>query len=275
MAWEIAETLIAGKAVPVTANAKTFSHSVSLNVPSCHHIEKFDVFVIFVYESCSAIPRNSPVAALKTFNYSALSSDHQAQLRRFVSEIHKCGCQQTPAAVEIGNMLVQAKKGLHHGMFEKWCKSEAGYSKRRVELFMSLANFAGKQPDVFRIPVSAGYRLAAPSAPEHIIEQVLSVARAGERVTVSWVEKLLRKSNKKESKPERGSTSEITKIAKLIANALEPGQATTLRKVLEAVGPALTKRFVSDLQSQLQATMHDTSATRSFDQRAHEQGVTP
>jgi len=213
------------------------------------------------------------VAASKSFNYSGLSLEHQAQLRRFVSEIHKCGCLQTPAAVEIGNMLIEAKGGLEHGTFEKWCKSEAGYPKRRAELLMSLANFARKQPDVLRIPVSAGYRLAAPSAPAHIIQQVLSAARDGERVTVSWVEKLLEKANKKESKLERSSTSEVTKIAKLIANALEPGQATTLRKVLEAAGPALTKRFVSDLQSQLQDKLHDTSAAPSFNQRAHQQGV--
>jgi hypothetical protein len=211
--------------------------------------------------------------ASKIFNYSALSEEHEAQLRRFVSEIHKCGCQQTPAAVEIGNMLIEAKDGLKHGTFEKWCKSEAGYPKRRAELFMSLAKFARGQPDVLRIPVSAGYRLAAPSAPAHIVQQVLSVARDGERVTVAWVEKLLKNANKKESKPERGSTSEVTKIAKLIANALEPGQATTLRKVLEAAGPALTKRFVSDLQSQLQNEVHDISAAPSFDQRVHQQGV--
>ena len=138
---------------------------------------------------------------------------------------------------------------------------------------MSLANFAGKHSVVLRIPVSAGYRLAAPSAPPHIVQQVLSVARNGERVTVAWVEKLFANANKKESKPERGNTSEVTKIAKLIVNALEPGQATTLRKVLEAAGPALTKRFVSDLQSQLQDELHDTSAAPSYDQRAHQHGV--
>jgi len=213
------------------------------------------------------------VAIDKSFNYSGLSSDHQAQLRRFVIKIHECGCQQTPAAVEIGNLLIKAKAGLEHGTFEKWCKSEAGYRKRRAELLMSLANFAGKHSLVLRIPVSAGYRLAAPSAPPHIVQQVLSVARNGERVTVAWVEKLLANANKKESKPERGSTSEVTKIAKLIVNALEPGQATTLRIVLEAAGPALTKRFVSDLQSQLQDELHDTSAAPSYDQRAHQQGV--
>lgn len=57
------------------------------------------------------------MAASKSFNYSGLSLEHQAQLRRFVSEIHKCGCLQTPAAVEIGNMLIEAKGGLEHGTF--------------------------------------------------------------------------------------------------------------------------------------------------------------
>jgi hypothetical protein len=208
-----------------------------------------------------------------SFNYSGLSSVHQAQLRQFASEIHAFGCHQTSAAVEIGDRLIEAKAGLDHGAFEKWCKSEAGYPKRRAELLMSLANFARKEKDVLRIPVSAGYWLAAPSAPPHIVQEVLSAARGGERVTVSSVKKLLRKANKKEPKPGRGSTSEVSKIAKLIVNALEPGQDTTLRIALEAASAALIHHFVSALQSQLQDKLHDTGAAPSFNQRAPQQGA--
>jgi hypothetical protein len=197
---------------------------------------------------------------VQSFNYGSLSPDHQAKLRRFISEIHKFGCLQTPAAVEIGKMLIDAKPGLK-GNFEIWCISEAGYPMRKAQLLMNLAKLAGKHSEVLSIPVSAGYRLAAPSTPPDIVQKVLSAARDGKRVTVSWVEELLEKANKKESESERSSTtSEVTKIAKLLANALEPGQARILRKVLEAAGATLTQRFVSQLQSELEDELHDTSA---------------
>ena len=193
------------------------------------------------------------MAASNNFNYGLLAREHEARLRHLATNIHNIGCRQTAGGMEIGKMLIEAKGGLEHGEFSEWCKSEAGYGTRRAELLMSLANFAAKEPEVLRIPMSAGYLLAAPSAPKHVVQQVLSVARDGGRVKVSWVEQLLEEANKKEqSEPERRSTSEVAKIAKLIAGALGPGQATTLRKDPEAAGAASIQRFVFDLQSQLQ-----------------------
>jgi hypothetical protein len=207
------------------------------------------------------------------FNYGLLSREHEARLRHLATNIHNIGCKQTAGGVEIGKMLIEAKAGLEHGQFSEWCESEAGYRMRRAELLMSLANFAAKEPEVFGIPMSAGYLLAAPSAPKHVIQQVLSVARDGGRVKVSWVEKLLEEANKKQSEPERRSTSEVAKIAKLIASALGPGQATTLRKVLEAAGAALIQRFVSELQSQLQDKLRGSGTAPSSEQSVDQQMV--
>jgi hypothetical protein len=191
------------------------------------------------------------MAASQAFDYSALAPEYQAQLRQIASHIHTIGCGQTAAAVEIGNKLIEAKVGLEHGQFGKWCEVEAGYGARRAQLLMNLANFACQEPDVLRIPVSAGYLLSAPSVPEHIIREVLSLAKGGGRVTVSWVEKLLNGQEKEESKQERSSASEVTKIAKLIAGALHPSEATTLRKLLEAAGAPLIQQFVCELQGHL------------------------
>ena len=213
------------------------------------------------------------VAASNNFNYGLLSREHEAQLRHLATNIHNIGCKQTAEGVEIGKMLIEAKAGLVHGQFSEWCESEAGYRTRRAELLMSLANFAAKEPEVLGIPLSAGYLLAAPSAPKHVIQQVLSVARDGGRVKVSWVEKLLEEANKKQSEPERRSTSEVAKIAKLIASALGPGQATALRKVLEVAGAALIQRFVSELQSQLQDKLRGGGTAPSSEQSVDQQMV--
>ena len=212
------------------------------------------------------------VAVSNNFNYGLLSGEHEAQLRHLAVTIHNIGCKQCAEGVEIGKMLIAAKAGLEHGQFSEWCVSEAGYRMRRAELLMSLANFAAKEPAVLGIPLSAGYLLAAPSAPKSVIELVLSVARDGGRVRVSWVEKLLEEKNKKQSEQER-RTSEVAKIAKLIASALGPSQATTLRKVLEAAGAALIQRFVYELQSQLQDKLSG-SGTAPFSEQSVDQQMT-
>lgn len=204
------------------------------------------------------------------FDYSGLSQEHQAQLRQTASHIHTIGCRQTAEAVEMGNNFIEAKIGLEYGQFLQWCDIEAGYKARRVQLLMNLANFADKEPDVLRIPVSAGYMLAAPSAPKHIVEHVLSLARGGGRVTVTWVEKLLKAEDEQESKPERSDTSEVAKIAKLIAGALGPGEAAPLRKLLEAAGAPLIQQFVCDLQDHLRDRLHGTV---SFDNGSHRAGI--
>jgi hypothetical protein len=222
-----------------------------------------------LYEFCNAT--RSFVVTFNSFTYSGLSLEHADQLRRLASDIHKTGCQQTATAVETGRLLIEAKAGLSHGEFGEWCNYEAGYSWRKAQNLMGLANFAEREPDVVNIPVSAGYLLAAPSAPEHIIQQVLSEAKSGGRVLVSWVEELLDEGKKKEPKPPRRSTSEVTKIAKLLVNALEPGQATNFRTLLEAAGATLVQRFVSQLQSQLEEKLHETGAAQSLGVRAQQQ----
>jgi hypothetical protein len=223
--------------------------------------------------------REFAVAALDNFNYGLLSREREAHLRHLATTIHSIGCKQTAEGVAIGKMLIEAKAdfkmliepkaGFRRGQFSRWCESEAGYRKRRAELLMSLANFAVKEPEVLRVPLSAGYLLAAPSAPKHVVQQVLSVARDGGRVKVSWVEMLLEEANEKQSEPERRSTSEVAKIAKLIAGALGPSQATKLRKLLEAAGAASIQRFVYELQSQLQDELRGIapSSEQSADQQ--------
>ena len=206
------------------------------------------------------------------FDYSGLSQEHQAELRRIASHIHTIGCRQTAEAVEMGDNFIKAKIGLEYGQFCDWCTSEAGYNIRKVQLLMSLATFAGKEPDVLRIPVSAGYLLAAPSAPKPIIEQVLALARDGERVKVTWVEKLLKVENEQESAPERSETSEVAKIAKILASALGPGEAASLRKLLEAAGAPLIQQCVCDLQEHLRNALHGAV---SFGNELHRPVVGP
>jgi hypothetical protein len=91
------------------------------------------------------------MAASQGYNYDKLATAHQERLREIVDHIRSMGCKQTHAAVEIGKMLIEAKGGLQHGEFGRWCAREAGYRPRRAQNLMNLALFATKEPDVLRI----------------------------------------------------------------------------------------------------------------------------
>lgn len=205
--------------------------------------------------------------APESFDYSGLPQEQREPLRRLADHIDRLGCQGTEAAAELGKMLSSAKERLQHGQFVDWCEREAGYRPRKAQLLMNLAVFAIKEPAVLRIPVTAGYMLAAPAAPQHIVQKVLSRARDGGRVKVAWVETLFDAETEKEPKPERSQPSEVTRIARLLASAVGPGQATVLRKLLEAAGATYIQHFVSDLQARLQDKLHDT---KSFSDAVHD-----
>ena len=190
------------------------------------------------------------------FDYSGLSPEHQAKLRGIVDHIHVLGCQDTATAVGTGNSFIEASDGLDPGQFVKFCGEAVGYSYRKVQLLMNLARFADKEPDVLRIPVSAGYLISAPGADKQIVQQVLALARDGGRVKVNWVEKLLKGKDEEKAKSEPRSTSEASRIAKLIAGALDPGEARSLRKLLEVAGTPLIQQVVAELQDRLRSNLN-------------------
>ncbi|QAU45896.1 hypothetical protein [Bradyrhizobium guangzhouense] len=206
----------------------------------------------------------------KKFDYRGLPEEQQAKLRGLCSSIHSAGCRNTAGAAEMGNAFNEAKIGLDHGQFTSWCYSEAGYEIRQVQNMMNLANFAGKEPDILLVPMSAGFLLAAPSAPKLVVEKVLKVAREGGRVRVTWVKQLLKPEREKEPAPERSTASEAAKIAKLIAGVLHPGEAVSLRQLLEAADASLIQRFVSDLQENLRAAL---PGAVSSDNSAHRPSI--
>ncbi len=206
----------------------------------------------------------------KMFDYSGLPEEQQAKLRGLLSRIDSTGCRNTAGTAEMGKAFNEAKIGLDHGQFTSWCDSEAGYEIRQVQHMMNLANFAEKEPDILLVPMSAAFLLAAPSAPKPVVEKVLKVAREGGRVRVTWVKQLLKPEREEETAPERSAASEAAKIAKLIAGALHPGEAISLRKLLEAADASLIQRFVSDLQENLRAAL---PSAVSFDDSAHRPSI--
>ena len=92
----------------------------------------------------------------------------------------------------MGDNFIKAKIGLEYGQFCDWCTSEAGYNIRKVQLRTKFGDFRGQRTR--RAPYPCVCRIPARSAigAQAIIEQVLALARDGERVKVTWVENFSR-----------------------------------------------------------------------------------
>lgn len=88
--------------------------------------------------------------------------------------------------LETGLDLIEAKRLVNHGCFEKWCRSKLGYSKRKAEMQMAAAEMFGrllKNETVSDLPpVSVAYALSAPSLDPDIRDRFLPRALKGEKV---------------------------------------------------------------------------------------------
>lgn len=216
-------------------------------------------------------PEIPVTAASKHFDYDGLSLDDADQLRQLAGKVQAIGRRQTGLAVETGQALITAKARLEHRKFSEWCRYEAGLQPRTAQLLISLAKLVAKTPELIDLPVSVGYLLAAPSTPRTVIPPVLAAVKRGDRVTVAWVEELIREAKGKGSKTERNnSNSDVAKIAKMIGSALEPGEITNLRKLLEAAGESLIAKFVCELQIRLEDELGETGAVQFFAVQAQE-----
>lgn len=209
------------------------------------------------------------------FDYDALPADDADRLRQLASDVHAIGRAQTDQAVKTGEALIDAKERLCHGQFGLWCHLEAGFQPRTVQLLIKLAYLARDEPDVRGLHVSAAYHLAKPSTPVEVIAQVLSSLRRGERVTVAWVESLIRDAKSKVTKPDRArARNDAFKIAEMIATALMPAQAAQLRKFLDGAGAASIKTFVAELRTRLPDEIGETGFAESFASEQAQQHLT-
>jgi hypothetical protein len=130
---------------------------------------------------------------LKTNKDRKLSAENKAQqdaeaLAEHVETIRRLGKQNIENVIEIGKRLILCKeivkKSVGHGNWIGWLNREFAWSTRQAQNFMNMAelmaelktknaNFAFSDVP---IPLSAWYRLAAPSTPKSVREKVFALA---------------------------------------------------------------------------------------------------
>ncbi|MER9586529.1 DUF3102 domain-containing protein [Mesorhizobium sp. M0276] len=104
-----------------------------------------------------------------------------AELAGAADRIHKLFAGIDGSMFEIGEELVAIKAKLDHGEFGKWVKASLnGMTERTAQRYMSVVEkFSGKYDTVSVLPTSVIQKLAAPSVPDVLRDEVIAEIDAG------------------------------------------------------------------------------------------------
>jgi hypothetical protein len=157
-----------------------------------------------------------------------LPNDKAETLRQAVTTIRTI---QRSAIADVGNHLIAAKDLLDHGQFGAWAAVELGMTVRSAERYMQAARvLEGKPTQVSYLPAALIYRLAAPSAPAHVVEQTVAEISIG--IMPKPREIVQRLSEAVEAA--RRSEAEATKSPEKIARERKARESRTKREARKA-----------------------------------------
>lgn len=120
--------------------------------------------------------------------------------------------------LDIGRELLTIKDSLGHGVFGQWLSGEFNMSERTAQNFMSVAILANERPEIVAaLPVTAIYKLAAPSTPNSVMEEISEQIQRGDIPTskevVSQITEAKRRNARKKSKRSIASAAEPMEIS--------------------------------------------------------------
>jgi hypothetical protein len=131
-----------------------------------------------------------------------ISDADRTSLDRHVTEIHRLRKRVGDDIIEIGRRLVECKKLVGRGNWLSWLDQQFGWDERTAQRFMSVHEFAGKSDNLsdLSIGVSALYVLAAQSTPHTACDEIVRRNRAGERLTIAGIRRIVQKHKSPRSK---------------------------------------------------------------------------
>jgi hypothetical protein len=178
---------------------------------------------------------------MDTFDYSTLTSVDIDQLRHAAARARCLLAAVTPAAIEIGNSIVEARETIPHGQFGRWCEAALGIEPRRAQIFMNLAKLAtthGRER-VEKLSLTAAHHIAARSTPAGVVNDVLNRVAAGDIPTAAVVKALIRETRKVATPPsaDPGSEEEIGILSGFLIDALDAPSLGRLRAFLSGASP--------------------------------------
>jgi hypothetical protein len=152
----------------------------------------------------------APAGASAGFDYAALPPADAEDLRDRAGRLRSLFKKHTADIVVIGRDLIAVKDRLAHGQFENWIERELGVGTRAAQYYMSVAKFTeGKDEHVSLLPPTSLRILAAKSAPQEIVEQVIARAASGEIVADVAIKTMI--ANDKAMRQQAKSASDAAK----------------------------------------------------------------
>jgi hypothetical protein len=123
------------------------------------------------------------LASIDAFDYSAVEPAAVPSLRASAKTIRARITKTTADIIATGRELALAKAHLDHGQFCTWVEAEIGISARTAQRYMAATELADKNDTVSLLPPTMVHRLAAKSAPEEVVDEVIARARSGEIIS--------------------------------------------------------------------------------------------
>lgn len=156
---------------------------------------------------------------LALFDYGTLDLDTRSFVQTKTAEIRILVKQTAQGIIEIGQRLIEVKERLGHGNFLPWLQGEFNWSLQSAKRFMNVAETFGQNQQIVDFYPSALYLLAAPSVPEEVRQEALTLSESGERITHAKAQEIIAK-HKAEVK---AAQQAITTLEEQI-KSLEAGQ---------------------------------------------------
>ncbi len=140
------------------------------------------------------------IVAVAKFDYGDLAPEVASMARQTAAAIREAHQRQVAEVIATGEALIKVKVLLPHGEFGRWLESEFGWSARSAENYMRVAETYGPTAQrVAHLPLGVVFRLAAPTIPTEVREDVLLRADRGERPTERAVGDLIRDARAKKA----------------------------------------------------------------------------
>lgn len=126
------------------------------------------------------------------YDYSLVSEAYRDTLRRSAITIKPRLKRAAEDIFVIGKELKATKALLPHGEYTNWLDIEFGLSERMAQRFVNVYERLGSKSDIMSVlPPTTLYLLAAPSTPDEAIQTVETELDAGERISVSAIQRLI------------------------------------------------------------------------------------
>ncbi len=148
---------------------------------------------------------------IKLFEYDQLEQSDREFIQGRTNEIKALVKRSAQDIIDIGQMLIEVKERLPHGMFGQWLDGEFGWGQDTAHNFMRVASKFGNFPNLDEIAPSALYLLAAPSTPDEAKAEAINRASEGETITHKAVKEIVQthKENKEDLPEDKPKDDEM------------------------------------------------------------------